>query len=153
MRLTGSQATLHFFGRQQQGTTVIARSFAAGHLLGAHLVQLFGGAEAREGVAQVDQLLRVLLIDIAALALPVRAVGAADVRAFAPLDTQPAQGVENLLLRLAGRTQLIGVLDAQDELATMLLGEAVVEECDISRADMGVASWRGRDASANGGHG
>jgi hypothetical protein len=51
-------------------------------LLGAHLVQFFGGAEAREGMAHVDQLLGVLFIDVAALALAIRAMWAADIRAF-----------------------------------------------------------------------
>ncbi|MNO91922.1 hypothetical protein D3C76_834820 [compost metagenome] len=153
MRLASGQAALHFFGRQQQGATVVARGFATGHLLGTHLVQLFGGAEAREGVAHVDQLLGVLLVDVAALALPVRAMRAADVRTFAPLDTEPAQGVEDLLFGLAGRTQLVGIFDTQDELAAVLLGKAVVEQGDVSGADVGIASRRRRDTRANGGHG
>ncbi|MNM94018.1 hypothetical protein D3C81_1064080 [compost metagenome] len=152
MRLAGSQATRHFFWRQQQGTTVIARGLATGHLLGTHLVQLFGGAEAREGMAHVDQLLGVLLVDIAALALTVRAMRAADVRAFAPLDAEPAQGVEDLLFGLTGRTQLVGIFDTQDEFAAVLLGKAVVEQGDISGADVGIASRRRRDTRANGGH-
>ncbi|MNH87003.1 hypothetical protein D3C73_394780 [compost metagenome] len=122
-------------------------------MLGAHLVQLFGGAEAREGVAHVDQLLTILLINIAALALTVWTVRAADVRAFAPVDTQPAQGVEDLLFGLAGRTQLVGVFDPQDELTAVLLGKAVVEQCDVSGTYVGVPGRRWRDASADGGHG
>jgi hypothetical protein len=94
-----------------------------------------------------------LLVDIATLALPVRAVRAADVRAFVPVDAQPAQGVEDLLFGLAGRTQLVGVFDPQDELTAVLLGKAVVEQCDVSGAYVGVPGRRWRDARADGGHG
>ncbi|MCY1413249.1 hypothetical protein D9M71_286760 [compost metagenome] len=152
MRLASSQATLHFFWRQQQGATIVTRGLATRRLLGAHLVKFFGRAKAREGMPQVYQLLGVLLIDIAPLALPVRAMGSTDIRAFAPFDTQPAQGVEYLLLRFPGRAQLIGIFDAQDELAAVLLGKAIVEQGDVSRADMGVPGGRWRDTSANGGH-
>ena len=153
MRFAGGQTGGDFFLRQQQRAAVVARGLAARHLFGAHLVQLFSGAEARERVAHVDQLLAILLIDIATLALPVRAVRAANVRAFAPVDPQPAQGVEDLLFGLAGRTQLVGVFDAQDELTAMLLGKAVVEQCDVSGTYVGVPGRRWRDASADGGHG
>ncbi len=153
MGLAGGQATGHFFLRQQQRAAVVARGLATGHLLGTHLVQLFGGAEAREGMAHVDQLLGVLLVDLATFALPVRTVRTADVRAFGPGDAQPVQRIENLLFGLTGRAQLIGVFDPQDELTAMLLGEAVVEQGDVGGANVGIPSRRWRDASANGGHG
>lgn len=79
VRLASVQAALHFLGAQQQRAAVVARGFATGLLLGAHLLQLFGGAEAVEGMAGVNQLLGVPGVDFATLALPVRAVRAADV--------------------------------------------------------------------------
>lgn len=88
-------------------------------------------------MAHVDQLLRVFLVDVAALALAVGTVRTTDVRAFAPVDAQPAQCVEDLLFGLAGRAQLIGVFNAQDELAAVLFGKAVVEQRDVGRADVG----------------
>ncbi len=153
VRLAGSQALGHFFFREQQRAAVIAWGFATRLLLGAHLVQLFGGAEARESMAHVDQLLGVLLVDLAALALAIRAVRATDVRAFRPGNAQPAQCIKNLLLRLTGRTQLIGVFDPQDEFTAVLLGKAVVEQGDVSSADVGIPSRRWRNARADGGHG
>lgn len=146
----GGQAALDFLGRQQQGAAVVTRGFATGGLFGAHLVEFFGGAEARECVAHVDQLLGILLVDVAPLALPVRTMWAAYVGAFTPLDAEPAQGVEDLLLGFAGRAQLVGVFDAQDELAAMLFGKAIVEQGDVGRADMGVAGGRWGDTRTNG---
>src|SRR5690606_21030896 len=60
--------------------------------------------------------------------------------------------IVNLLFGFAGRAQLVGILDAQDELTAVLAGEAEVEQRDIGGTDMGVAS-RGRcDTGADGGH-
>lgn len=78
---------------------------------------------------------------------------AAHIRALVPLDAQPAQGVEDLLLGLAGGTQLVRVLDAQDELATVLTGEAEIEEGDVGGTDVRVTGGRRRDAGADSGHG
>src|SRR5690606_16493026 len=131
---------------------VVARGFLVGHLLGAHLIQTLGAAEAREGMAFGDQFVRTPLVDLAALALPVRTVRATDVGAFVPLDTEPAQCVVELAFGFAGRAQLAGVLDAQDELAAMLAGEAEVEQRDVGGTDMGVAGRGRRDTGADGGH-
>lgn len=153
VRLASVQAALHFFGAHQQRTAIVTRGFAASLLLGTHLLQLFGSAEAVESVAGVYQFLGVFGVDFATLALPVRAVRAADIRAFVPFDAKPAQGVEDLLLRLTRGAQLIGVFDAQDELTAVLLGKAVVEQGDVGSADMGVAGRRWRNTRAYGGHG
>jgi len=153
VRFASSQAPSHFFLGQQQRAAIVARGFATGLLLGAHLVQFFGGAEARERMAHVDQLLCVLLVNVAALALAIRAVRPADVRAFSPGNAQPAQGIENLLFRLASGAQLIGVFDPQDEFTAVLLGKAVVEQGDVGGADVGIPSRRWRNARADGGHG
>jgi hypothetical protein len=131
---------------------VVARGFLARLLLGTQRVEALGGAEARERMALLDQLVAVLLIDGAALALPIRAVRAADVRALVPLDTQPAQRVEDLLFRFASRAHLVGVLDAQNELTAVLAGEAEVEQRDIRGADVRVAGGRRRDTGADCGH-
>ncbi len=132
---------------------VVARCLLVGHLLGADLVQALGATEAGKGVPLGDQLVRILLVDLAALALPVWAMRATDVRTLVPLDTQPAQRIVDLLFGLTGRAQLISILDAQDELAAVLTGEAQVEQRDIGGADVRITGRRWRDAGANRGHG
>ncbi|MCY1514521.1 hypothetical protein D9M68_490660 [compost metagenome] len=132
---------------------VVARGFLALGLLGAQLVQALGGAEAGEGMTLVHQLLGILLVDLATLALAIRAVGATDVRALIPFDAEPAQGVIDLLLGLAGRAQLIGVFDPQDELTAVLARETQVEQGDVGGAHVRVASGRRRDTGTDGGHG
>src|SRR5690606_5161553 len=132
--------------------TVVARSFLVGHLFGAHLIEALSAAEAREGMALGNQFIRVLLINFTPFALTIRTVRAAHIRAFIPFDTEPAQRIIDLLFRLPRRAQLVGVLNAQDELTAMLTGETQVEQRDIRGADVRIASRRRRDTGTNGGH-
>src|SRR5690606_29782214 len=120
--------------------------------LGAHLIQALGGTKTGEGMALGDQFIRILLVDRTALALPVRAVRAADIRTLVPFDAQPAQGVEDLLFGLASRTQLISIFDSQNEFTTVLAGETQIEQGDIGGADVRVASRRRRNTGADFGH-
>ncbi|MCY1279971.1 hypothetical protein D9M71_54020 [compost metagenome] len=132
---------------------VVARGFLALGLLGAQLVEAFGGAETGEGVALVHQFLGILLVDLATLALAIGTMRAADIRAFVPLDAEPAQGIEDLLLGLAGGAQLVGVFDAQDELTAVLARETQVEQGNVGSAHVRVAGGRRRDSGTDGGHG
>ena len=90
------------------------------------------------------------LVDLAALGLAVGPVRPADVRALVPGQAHPAQGAQDGRLGIRGRARAVGVLDAQDELAAVLLGEDVVEQGDVGGPDVGIARGRGRDANANG---
>src|SRR5690606_22325897 len=85
--------------------------------------------------------------------LAIGAVGAALVRALVPVQMQPFQRSQDVILGLAGTAHLVGVLDAQDELATVLAGKAQIEEGNVGSADVGVAGRRWRDARTDGGHG
>jgi hypothetical protein len=59
------------------------------------------------------------------------------------------QRVKDLLLAVRAEAGLVGVLDPQDELPALLPDEGQVEERDVCRADVRVASGRGRNAQAN----
>ena len=88
------------------------------------LVELLAGAVTLEGMAGIDQSLGVLGIDVSSLALTIRTMRAADIGSFVPFEPQPAQRIEDHLLRLGGGTNTIGVLDAKDELSPMLSSKA-----------------------------
>ena len=77
-----------------------------------------------------------------ALALAVRRVRAADVGPLVPRQADPAERVEDHLLGVGARARLIGVLDAQDELAALLAREHVVEQRDVRGADVRIAGRR-----------
>ncbi len=142
--------TCHFFCRQREIGRLERHVQTFGLARLAQLVQLFTGAIALEGMAGIDQLLAVPGVDVATLTLTVRAVRTADIRAFGPFDAQPAQRIEDHLLGFAGGTRLIGILDTQNELATVLTSEALVEQGDVGGADVGITSRRRCDARTNG---
>ncbi len=143
-----------FFRLQVKAKTVIARRLTGGALCFAHFFQALRGAEAAEGVALVEQVLRVRPVHVLALGLAVGAVRATDIRAFRPGQAGPFQRFQNLLFIFARGARGIGIFDAQNELAAVFLGEEIVEERDIGRADMRLAGGgRGNtDADAGSGH-
>src|SRR5690606_15330994 len=63
-----------------------------------------------------------------------------------PVEAQPVHAVENRVDRLPGGADLVGILDAQQELAAVVAGEQPVEQSGTSAADMEEAGGRGREA-------
>src|SRR5690348_15083495 len=68
-----------------------------------------------------------------ALALPIRAIGATDVRALVPVHAEPAQVLENPFLRPRDDARRVEVLDAHHERA---VGGAGAQPGDDGRADV-----------------
>ena len=68
--------------------------------------------------------------------LAIRLVRAADVRAFVPVDAEPAQVAEQLVHEVLARARLVGVLDAQDEAPAALAGRQKIEQRRAGIAQM-----------------
>ncbi len=81
------------------------------------LRQIFARARAGVNSAGIAQLLPRLQINIAALALGIRRVRAADIRAFPPLDAEPAQVFEVRVYEFAARALRVEIFVAQEERA------------------------------------
>src|SRR5690554_4767564 len=96
-----------------------------------------------------DQVFGILAIDTHAFALTIRAVGATDIGAFVPIQTQPAQAVENGLFRFRRAAGLVGIFDAQQKLAAMLTGKAQIKQCDVSSTYVRIAGGRRCNARTN----
>ena len=94
----------------------------------AILLELRRRAEAVVRVTAVQQLVRVGRVEMQPLGLAIRSVHAADIRAFVPVEPEPAQILEDARLGLARRSLGVGVLDAQDERAILAMREQPVEE-------------------------
>ena len=133
---------------QRQTAAVVARRLAAGLLLAAQGRQPLCRAEAAERLAGGEEPVRVAPVEGLAFALPVRTALAADVRPLVPVEAQPPQRGKDPRFRSAGAAGLIGVLDAQHELAAVALRQGAVEECHVGRAHMGISGGTGRDAGA-----
>ena len=110
----------------------------------------------RYAFAFVDQSLGSRAIHVDALALHIRSVWAALVRAFVPIEAKPVEDVLDLLGRALNQAGLIGVLDAQDQRAAaalalgLAIGKEVVEENGAATADMERAGRAGRKPNTNG---
>ena len=142
-------ALLRFGLRNVAIATIVAGRLALGHTRAAHDFQLLGRGKARIRGAAVDQLLTVFLIDRRALGLPIWTAATLGVGAFVPLQTQPAQRPHNRVLTGARRASLVGVLDAQDELAAKLFGKDIVKQRDVGGTDVRVTGWRRRNTHAH----
>ena len=96
----------------------------------ALLLQLFRGTETTIGFALLEQLFGVLVVNVQALALAVGRVGATDFRALAPVQAQPAEIFDQLGFVTDLTPLHIGVLDAENEVTSVVAGkEPVVKRC------------------------
>ena len=132
---------------EAQTMTVVSRRHLAALLIAPHRLEPLRRAVALEGMSRFEQDLGVLRVDREAFALPVRAVRAADIRAFVPAQSEPVQRLEDDALGCDGAARAIRVLDAQDERAAEMLGVEIVDQRDVGRANVRIARRRRRDAS------
>ena len=89
-------------------------------------LQFLGGVEGDVCLAGLEQLVYVFLIDVAALALPVWSVLAAERHTLVELDAKPAERFDDIILGSGNKTIAVGVLDAEHQVAVVLAGEQVI---------------------------
>ena len=132
-----------------QALFVVFVGFALG--LGGLAVglDLFLGAEAAVSAALFDQLPSELGVEVAALGLDIRAVFAAHIRALVVGQTGLTHGFIDQIDRAGHLALLIGILDAQNELAAVLLGEQIGIQRGAQAAQMQIARRAGRKSRAN----
>ena len=135
-------------GQRKAGAVIFGR-LLRGNLVPPHVGQLFGRAIAFERMAIRKQPVAMLGINRASFRLAIGAVRAADIGAFVPAEAKPFQRLQDHFFGLRCRARLIGILDPQQELASMLFGKAIIDKRNIGGADMRVAGWRGRNTGTN----
>ena len=99
-------------------------------------LQLLRGIESYIGLIGIKQLLYILLIYIATLALTIRTFVATKANALVELDAQPLKRLDDILLCTRHETVGISILDTEYEIATMLLGKQVIIQGGTYAADM-----------------
>ena len=153
VRLARGDALLRLFQRDVQAVLVILEGFALrfGGLAG--LVKAFFGAEAGIRRALFDQLPGVFLIDGLAVALDVGAVIAADVRAFVIGQAGQVHGLVDHVHRAGNLALLVGILDAEDELAAVAAGVEVRVQRRAQAAQVQVTGRAGGETGADFLHG
>ena len=94
------------------------------------------------GLARREQRSHHVAVDLAALRLPVRAIGSADLGPLVPIETEPAQRVEQRQIAFLGVALGVGVLDAEHEGAAGVPGVGPVEQRGADHPDVGGAGGR-----------
>ena len=145
----GSKTLFHFVLGQVAAASVIVGHLTVGALLGVQGLQTLLGAEAIVCLALSHQLLGILLEHAHALALHIGAHGAADVRAFVPQQAGLPQGVVDDIHSALHIAALIGILDAQDEGAILVLGHQVGVQGSAQVANVHITRGRRRKTGAD----
>ena len=120
-----------------------------GALLGVEGLQPLLGAEAVVSLALCHQLLGILLEHPHPLALHIGAHGAADVRALVPQQASLPHGIVNDVHRTFHIAALVGILDAEDEGAIVVLGHQVSIQGGAQVAHVHVARGRRGKSGTN----
>ena len=147
--LTCGQTLLDLLLGQVAAAAVVVGHLTVGALLGVQCLQPLLGAEAVVGLALCHQLLSILLEHAHPLTLNVGAHRAADVRALVPQQAGLPQGVVDDIHSALNVTALVGVLNAQDEGAVLVLGHQVGVQRGAQVANMHVAGGRGGKTGAD----
>ena len=102
----------------------------------ALLVELLGGVEGNVGLVGIKQLLDILLVDVATLALAVGTLVATEGHALVELDAEPAERLDDVLLGAGHEAVAVGVFNTEDEVAAMLTGKEIVVQGRAHTANM-----------------
>ena len=144
-RHAGAHAALDLCGRQPVAAPIVLEAFLSRLGFLAALLELVRRAEASIGRVHAQQ-----PRDVALMPLEVRAL-VDDV--LVPIEAEPLEPLEDRAGALVGAARLVGVLDAQQELAAVLARVEPVEERRSRAADVQVAGGRGRESETRRAHG
>ena len=143
----GTERGLLLFG-EIAVVTVVAEGLRAScsHVAG---FDFFRSGEGFVRIAGFEQLGCDVLVNVAALGLAVRTVGTAHVDALIPVDTQPIQGFDDLVVAFLGVTLGVRIFNTEHERALGVAGLSPVEQCGTDHADVRNAGRRRAEAHAN----
>ena len=145
----GGKALFHFLLGQVAAAAVVVGHLTVGALLGVQGLQTLLGAETIICLALGHQLLGILFEHAHALALHIGAHGAADVRAFVPQQAGLPQGVVDDIHSALHIAALVGILDAQDEGAILVLCHQVGVQGSAQVANVHITRGRRRKTGAD----
>ena len=151
-RLSGALARGDVVRGACETRAVVRPAARGGFAGGAFRGQFFSGAVAVVRASLRDEGVRHRAMPIAPLRLKVRPVRPADLRPFVPVQTKPAQPVEDAVHHFVRRALGVGVFDAQHEDAAEAPREQPVEQRRARAADVQVARGRGSEPNAGSWH-
>ena len=89
-------------------------------------LQLLRRVEGIVSLAGLQQLVDILLVDVAALALAVRTVLSSEAHTFVELDSEPFECFQNVFLSTGNKTVRVCILDTEHQFTAMLAGKKIV---------------------------
>ncbi len=118
---------------------------------GSHVTRfdLFRSGEGLVGIACFEQLGRHILVDLGSFGLTVRTVRTAHVDAFVPIDAQPVQRVDDLVVAFLGISLGVRIFDTEHERALGMAGLSPVEQCGTDHANVRDAGRRRAETHAD----
>ena len=102
------------------------------------------------GLAGIQQLVQSCVVQVAPLRLKVRSVWSTDFRAFVPVEPQPAEGIQNRPKRGVNISLLIGVVNSQNKLTTIVACPQPAKKGGTHPADVHITGRAGGKTSSNG---
>ena len=91
----------------------------------------------------IEQLLNIFLIDIATLALAIWTFVTTKAYTLIELDAKPLKRLNNIFLGTWDETIRIGILNTENQVATMLLGKQIIIQGGTHTADVQRTRWAG----------
>ena len=104
-------------------------------------IQLLWSIESNICLIGIKQLLNIFLIDIATFALAIWTFITAKTYALIELDAKPLKRLNDILLSTRNKTIRIGILDTENQVATMLFGEQIIIQGGTHTADVQCTRW------------
>ena len=98
--------------------------------------ELFGRIEGDVSLVVSKELVNVLLVYGATLALTVRTVIAAEAHTLVKLDAEPAERFDDIFLCSGNEAVRVGVLNAEHQVSAVLAGEKIVIQCCTHTTDV-----------------
>ena len=145
---TRRQLTLALQGPIAFGATEAERLMACCFGGSTQLGELLLTGEGEVGQPSLKELVTIVLVDpqILALRLHIGGVGATNIRTLIPIETDPAQGGDNIGGGTFNETLLVGILKAKDELPTIVASKEPVEESGAYSTNVEIAGGAGCEA-------
>ena len=99
-------------------------------------LQLLWGVESNICLIGIKQLQHIFLINIATLALTIRAFVTTKAYTLVELNAKPFERLNDILLGSRNKTRGVGIFYTEYQVAAMLAGKQVIIECGTYAANM-----------------
>ncbi len=109
-------------------------------------LKFFGSVERYICFSCIEELICIFAIDVATLALLIGTVGTTFTDSFIKLNAEPIKTLHDVFFSTGHKPTAVGVLDAENHVASMLAGEEIVEKRSADTSNVEGACWGGSES-------